>query len=404
MLGWEFPPLISGGLGVACQGIARGLAQEGVKITLLVPRYYSNPPKFLKLVSAEKILSHQPSQAIDISELLPLGSAYISPEDYENWYKKALASGSTIALLYGPTLFYEVEKFAKASEIVASKVKFDIIHCHDWMTYKAGMSAKKVSGVPLVAHVHSIENDRSPFCNPKISEIEKFGLENADLVLCVSKYTMNRVKQVYGIPENKMAVAYNGIELNCGAPLVKKPKKKRLNQALFFGRITWQKGPDYFIETAKKMLKQRSNLRFVLAGWGDKAVPLIEYVANLRLGNKILFAGFLNERELKALLHNSDVFLVTSISEPFGLVALEGLSQGVPAVISKQSGISEILTSIPSADYWDTEKFAQYAFELIDNPELGKNQIQEIWPVLKKTSWSNNGKTILSYYQKILGN
>jgi len=406
MLGWEFPPLITGGLGVACHGIARGLAQQGVKITLLVPRYYSNSPKFLRLLSAEKLLSKfETSQPIDISEFFPLGSSYLSPEDYESWYKKALASGSPIALLYGPTLFYEVEKFAKASELIASKTKFDIIHCHDWMTYKAGMRAKEVSGAPLVAHVHSIENDRSPFCNPVVSEIEKQGLKNADLVLCVSKYTMNRVRQVYGIPESKMGVAYNGIELkNCESPLVKNPRNKRQKQVLFFGRITWQKGPDYFIETARIMLSKRSNLRFVLAGWGDKAIPLIEQVAHLRLGNKILFAGFLNERELKALLINSNLFLMTSISEPFGLVVLEGLSQGVPAVISKQSGISEILTSIPSADYWDTEKFAQSAFELIDNPELGKKQIQEIWPELKKISWRKNGKTILSYYQRVLGN
>ena len=403
MLGWEFPPLISGGLGVACHGITRGLAQQGVKITLLVPRSTDRSPKFLKLVSAERVLSASRSgQDIDLSEIIPFISAYIRPEDYEAWYRQAFASGSPTRLLYGPDLDYETEKFALAASIVASKTRFDVIHCHDWMTFKAGMAAKKVLGAPLVLHVHSLENDRSVFCNPRISEVEKQGLKAADCILCVSHYTRSRVKQIYKIPESRMHVVHNGIDLKgCATPAVR-TARRRIQQGLFLGRITWQKGPDYFIETARIILGKKPGMRFVLAGWGDKAIPMIERVARWGLGSKILFAGFLNEHDVKRLLHTSDLFLMPSISEPFGLVALEALSMGVPTVLSKQSGISEVLTTIPSADYWDTEKFARQGMALLDNPALGQKQINEIWPKLKDMSWDRTGKAILQHYKRLV--
>lgn len=404
MFGWEYPPLITGGLGVACHGITRGLAQQGVKITLVVPKYISQTPKFLKLVSAERILSAvQTGQDIDISEVIPLISAYIRPEDYEDWYKRAFANPSAIQVLYGSDLFYQMERYALAGSIVASKTKFDIVHCHDWMTYKAGIIAKKISGAPFVAHVHSIENDRSPFAYPRVVEIERQGLEAADKILCVSRYTMNRVKQIYGIPESKMAVVHNGIDLKgCSVPRLRTSKAKRTHQVLFLGRITWQKGPDYFAETARVMLEKRPNLRFVLAGWGDKAAPLIEQVAYWQLGRKILFAGFLNDADVKRLFHTSDLFLMPSISEPFGLVALEALSHGVPAVISRQSGISEILDTIPSADFWDTEKFARLGLELLDSPQTAQRQINECWPKLEAMNWDRNGKAILEQYRSLV--
>ena len=403
MFGWEFPPLITGGLGVACHGITRGLAQLGTRITLVVPRYIDRSPKFLKLVSADKILSQRESgQDIDLSEIIPLISAYISPEDYEDWYKKAFTSAASIKLLYGPDLFYEMERFALAGGLVASKAKFDIIHCHDWMTAKAGIVAKKILGVPMVMHVHSIENDRSVFCNPAVSEVEKEGLEAADCVLCVSRYTMERVKRIYGIPQSKMDVVHNGIDLkNCALPRVSMSRKKT-RQALFLGRITWQKGPDYFADTARIMLEKRSGLRFVLAGWGDKAFPLIDRVAKWHLGTKILFAGFLSDSDVKRLFRTSDLFMMPSISEPFGLVALEALSQGVPAVISKQSGISEVLDTVPNADYWDTEKFAQFGLQILDNPAQSQKMLDRIWPEIEAMNWERNGKRILEHYKKLI--
>jgi len=403
MFGWEFPPLISGGLGVACHGITRGLAQQGVKITLMVPRITDRTPKFLKLVSAERVLSaHHSGQSLDLSEIIPVISAYIRPEEYEAWYRQALASGVPTRLLYGPDLFYETEKFALAAGILASKTRFDLIHCHDWMTFKAGMAAKKVLGVPLVLHVHSIENDRSVFCNPAISEVEKQGLEAADCIICVSHYTKARVKQIYKIPESKMHVVHNGIDLKNNTIPTVRTARRRVQQGLFLGRITWQKGPDYFVETARIILGRKPAMRFVLAGWGDKAIPLIERVARWGLGSKILFAGFLNEHDVKRLLNTSDLFIMPSISEPFGLVALEALSMGVPALLSRQSGISEVLTTIPCADYWDTEKFARLGMELLDNPSLGQRQINEIWPKLKDLNWDKNGKAILQHYQRLV--
>jgi glycogen synthase len=403
MFGWEFPPLITGGLGVACHGITRGLAQLGTQITLVVPRYIDRSPKFIKLVSADKILSKlQDGQEIDLSEIIPLISAYINPEDYEDWYKKAFSSSASHKLLYGPDLFYEMERFALAGSIIASKAKFDVIHCHDWMTTKAAIVAKKVSGAPMVMHVHSIENDRSVYCNPQVFEVEKQGLEAADCILCVSHYTMERVHKIYGIPKSKMAVVHNGIDLKkCALPRVNM-SRKRTKQGLFLGRITWQKGPDYFVDSARIMLEKRSDLRFVLAGWGDKAIPLIDRIAKWHLGSKILFAGFLNESDVKRLFRASDLFLMPSISEPFGLVALEALSNGVPAVLSKQSGVSEVLDSVPNADYWDTEKFAQFGLQILDNPLKSQQMLDEIWPKIEHMNWERNGKLILKHYQKLI--
>lgn len=403
MFGWEFPPLITGGLGVACHGITRGLAQLGTKITLVVPRYTSRYPKFLKLVSADKILAaSQMGQEIDLAEIIPLISSYISPEDYENWYKKAFADSSPLKVLYGSDLFREIDRFALAGSIIASKTKFDIVHCHDWMTSKAAIVAKKILGVPMVMHVHSIENDRSVFCNPAVSEVEKQGLDAADCVLCVSRYTMDRVKKIYGIPASKMAVVHNGIDLKNYPPPRVNMSRKRVRQALFLGRITWQKGPDYFAEIARLMLDKRRDLRFVLAGWGDKAIPLIDRIANLHLGSRILFAGFLNEADVKSLFRVSDLFIMPSLSEPFGLVALEALSQGVPAVLSRQSGISEVLETVPNADYWDTQKFAELGLRILDSPAQSQKMLDQIWPELKHMNWERNGKIIIEHYNKLI--
>ena len=225
----------------------------------------------------------------------------------------------------------------------------------------------------------------------------------ADCIMCVSHYTKSRVMKIYSIPESKIVVVHNGIDLgNCATPKVRTSRNKRLQQVLFLGRVTWQKGPDYFVETARLMLEKKRDLKFVLAGWGDKAFPIIEQVAHWHLGEKILFAGFLNEVDVKRVLHTSDLFLMPSLSEPFGLVGLEALSQGVPAIFSKQSGISEVLTSVPSVDYWDTEKFAKIGLQLLDSPEMGQRQISEIWPKLEHLNWDNNGRKILSHYKNLV--
>ena len=306
-------------------------------------------------------------------------------------------------MLYGPDLFHEIERYALAGGIVASKVKFDVIHCHDWMTTRAAMVAKKVSGAPMVYHVHSIESDRSPFDNPQVAQMEYEGMMAADCIMCVSHYTKSRVMKIYSIPERKIVVVHNGIDLgNCATPKVRTSRNKRLQQVLFLGRVTWQKGPDYFAETARLMLEKKRDLKFLIAGWGDKAIPLIEQVARWNLGEKVLFAGFLNEADVKRVLHTSDLFMMPSLSEPFGLVGLEALSQGVPAVFSKQSGISEVLTSVPSVDYWDTEKFAKIGLQLLDSPEMGQKQISDIWPKLEHMNWDNNGRKILGHYKTLV--
>ncbi len=396
--------MISGGLGVACHGLTKGIARQGGKITFVMPRYYEKSPRYLKIVSAEQIHAKlSAGQPLDKQEILPILSGYLRPEDYEKWYQESLGSGSKARLIYGPDLFSEMEIFAWLGQKIAEKGPFDIIHCHDWMTYKAGVAAKKVLGVPLVVHVHSIEADRAPYPNPRVCEVEKFGLNSADLVMCVSRYEMEQVMKHYQIPESKIVVVHNGVDLNGNKrPKRKTPTRRKYRQILYIGRITWQKGPEYLVEIARKMLEKRQDLRFIIAGWGDLAHPIIERVADLGLGTHILFGGFLPELNVKKLIRESDLFMMPSVSEPFGLVALEALCEGVPVVISKQSGVAEFLENVPKANFWDTDKFSRYSLELLESPALVEKQMENLWPIVKKLNWNDSGRICMAEYKRLL--
>ena len=300
-------------------------------------------------------------------------------------------------------MFQEIEKLAQAGLKLTEQEKFDLIHCHDWLTFKAGIAIKQKTGLPLFVHIHSIEYDRNPNPDPKICEIESQGVGIADLVFCVSHYTKSRLVQYYQVPESKIVVVYNGIELRRKAP----PKRayssrKRFQQIIFLGRLTWQKGPEYFIEVARLMLERKRNLRFIFIGWGDMVYWLVERCAQLGLSNHILFAGFLEESQVRKLVRRADLFLLTSVSEPFGLAVLEVLVQGVPAVISAQSGVSEILEAVPRANYWESERYCEYALELLSSPELCQKQILSSWEKIKEFSWERAGRLCREQYQKLL--
>ncbi len=404
MLSWEFPPNISGGLGVACYGLSRALARQGAKITFVVPSPVPRSPKFLRLISSQSIAieKSESSQQKELDfEQFP--SAYFDPDEYQLWLQEAYDSGYSKVQIYGPDLFSEIERFSRAVAELAEREYFDIIHCHDWLTIKAGIEAKKRLGCPLVFHIHSIEYDRNPTPNPKICELERQGVGFADVVICVSNYTKRRVMEFYQAPESKLRVIYNGIELKTSSPpLRSKKKRKRFQQIIFLGRLTWQKGPEYFIETARLMLEKRRDLRFIFIGWGDLVYQLVERVAELGLGSHILFAGFLEERAVKKLVSRSDLFLLTSVSEPFGLAVLEAIIQGVPAVISAQSGVSEILEAVPRANYWESERYCEYALELLSSPELCQKQILSSWEKIKEFSWERAGRLCREQYQKLL--
>lgn len=390
---------------MACYGLTKAISRQGAKITLVMPRYYEKSPKFLKIVSTESIQQKFTSgKTLEKQEIMPILSGYIRPEDYELWYRESAEAGSKAILIYGPNLFAEIDQFASLGKLVAEKGEFDIVHCHDWMTYPAGIYVKKTLGLPLVVHVHSIEADRAPYPNPRVMEVEKMGLESADLIMCVSRYTLEQVKRHYQIPESKMVVVHNGIDQNeCLIPVRRRQKRmKRFRHVLYIGRLTWQKGPEYLVDIARRMLEKRKDLRFVIAGWGDLAQPIIEKVAEMGLGDRVLFGGFLKEIDVKKLIRNSDLFLMPSVSEPFGLVALEALCQGVPAVISKQSGVAELLNDVPKADFWDTELFAKFALELLDSPKLAQKQIKSVSPVLEKLNWDNSGRICMEHYQKLI--
>ncbi len=388
---------------MACFGLTKAIARQGGKITLVLPRYYEKSPKFVKIVTTDSVLEKLRSgKSLKKNEVMPLISGYLRPEDYEQWYKESATSGSKAKLIYGPDLYSEIEKYAWMGQKIAEKGDFDIIHCHDWLTYQAGVAAKKILGAPLVMHVHSIEADRAPFSNPRIFKIEKQCLNQADLVMCVSRYTLEQVKKNYQVPESKLVVVHNGVDLAGSARPGKRPDRaKKVRQILYLGRLTWQKGPEYLVEIAKLMLEKRKDLRFILAGWGDLAHPIIERVAEMGLGDHILFGGFLDELDVKKLFRNSDLFLLPSASEPFGLVVLEALSQGVPAVISKQSGVAELLDGVPKADFWDTNQFARLSLELLESPELVDQQLKSILPTLEQLNWNRSGKVCMDNYKSL---
>jgi len=405
MFGWEFPPFISGGLGNACYGLTKALSKKGAKIIFLLPAPVKTSPRFLKLVSSQQVLK---GEKLDLQfpepteESYPAG--YFSPLEYLLWRDEAQETGSRKAQIYGPDLFQEIEKLAQAGLKLVEQEKFDLIHCHDWLTFKAGIAIKQKTGLPFFVHIHSIEYDRNPNPDPKICEIESQGVGLADRVFCVSNYTKSRVIQYYQVPESKITVAYNGIELRRKAP----PKRtyssrKKFQQIIFLGRLTWQKGPEYFIEVARLMMERKRNLRFIFIGWGDMVYWLVERCAQLGLSNHILFAGFLEESQVRKLVRRADLFLLTSVSEPFGLAVLEVLAQGVPAVICRQSGVSEVLDYVPKANYWESELFCEYGFELLNSPQLAKKQVERSWEQIKSLNWEQAGEICWQEYQKLAG-
>ncbi|HLD97241.1 MAG TPA: glycosyltransferase family 4 protein [Candidatus Nanoarchaeia archaeon] len=396
MFGWEFPPMNTGGLGTACYGLTKGLAQNGVSITLVLPQAPGESEKsglgFLKIRNANVT-------NLKIKSVKSAMVAYMSPQDYEQRMLRLKGRKP----IYGSNLFDEVERFASQAAIIAKEEQFDIIHAHDWMTFKAGMAAKRVSGKPLVVHVHATEFDRTGGlgANEHVYNIEKEGMMQADAVIAVSGYTKQKIMENYGIPESKIKVVHNAVDKD-DIPSVE-VQKPGVKTVLYLGRITLQKGPDYFIAAAKKALEADQNIRFIIAGSGDMEPRIIEQAASLGIAHKVLFTGFLTDKDIHKAYRMADLYVMPSVSEPFGITPLESVMNQTPVIVSKQSGVREVLKHCLQVDFWDVDQMANKMVAALKYKELHSELQRNSYEEASRLSWSKSAQRCIEVYNSVLG-
>lgn len=375
MFGWEFPPYNLGGLGTACEGLVQGLTNLGISVTMILPQQQESTIPHCRIISPNL-------KKISVNSSL---HAYQTAEGYHQKYQKSNFSR------YGRNLLAEVFRYAQAVKDIIKDEEFDVVHAHDWLTYRAGIAAKELSGKPLIVHVHATEFDRTGGngINTEVYAIEKEGMEKADLVVAVSNFTKNKIVEHYGIDPAKISVVHNAVAFNDYNFRGLKQYQKQESLVLFLGRITLQKGPDYFISAAKRVLEQRPDTLFVIAGSGDMEGRLIQQVAAWNIADKVLFTGFLRGADVDRMYQMADLYVMPSVSEPFGITPLEALRNDVPVLISKQSGVSEVINHCLKVDFWDIDETASKIIAVLDYSELrcelasnGKQEVQKFsWDV-----------------------
>jgi len=420
-LGWEFPPLVNGGLGIACHGLARALARH-VDLTVIVPRTAANhDDDGFRLRGLNQLPASLPPQAPDIlhryEHFARVHPVPVSLDPYHTPHATPLASPphSTIATppgtaptrpthfhdndLYGPDLANKVLEFSRLASAIAATESFDLIHAHDWMTFLAAVEIKHATGKPLVVHIHASQYDRAgPQSRGWIHDIERLGMEHADLVIPVSRYTAGILASHYGIHPAKIHPVHNGAEPVDSFTTRKKFPEKLV---LFLGRLTAQKGPEFFLEIASRVIAQHPETRFVVAGTGEKLRHLIESGAFRGLGGHFHFTGFLDKPRVHELLSMTDVYCMPSVSEPFGLSALEAAQFGIPAVISKQSGVAEVLKAALKADYWDVDLMASHIVSLLTDDSLRDSVIRQARLDIAAATWDAAAERIVTLYQQL---
>jgi glycogen synthase len=391
MFGWEFPPHIAGGLGTACYGLVKGLAKQGVEVIFVMPSASGDEDSSVaNIISASDVevndISHNAFDFLNKVEFLRVGTnmlPYIDPVKFSelvekeqksqvndfkiNFKQKYKFSGK-----YGSSLMEEVARYAMVGGTIALQKDFDVIHAHDWLTYSAGIAAKRLTGKPLIIHVHATEFDRSgENINTEVFALEQMGMREADKVITVSNLTRNIVITKYGIDPQKVVTVHNAVDFS-GRDNLEVSRGVPDKVVTFLGRITFQKGPEYFIEAANMVLKKVPNVRFVMAGSGDLLNRSIRRVAKLGISTKFHFTGFLKGMDVQKMFALSDVYVMPSVSEPFGISPLEAMRSGVPTIISKQSGVAEVLTHSIKVDFWDIDALADAIYGLLTYPALSE--------------------------------
>ena len=421
MLGWEFPPFISGGLGTACYGLTKAMNRLGLKVTFCLPKIVEGQyAKHVNLLSPNSLTSIATTRINELTNVTfrtinsPL-QPYSRPDVYLQRVEETLRQKQQIHKTcnitdqfmdkadYGGDMYTEVHRYAAIAAELAKNEDFDIIHAHDWMTYHAGIAVAAVSGKPLIVQVHSTEFDRSgENVNQMIYDIEREGMNAANKIIAVSNFTRNIIISRYGISGEKVEVVHNGTERNGNNTLRASTVRKDEKLVLFLGRITMQKGPEYFLQAAKKVLEVMDDVKFVMAGSGDMMHRAIEMAAELGIGSKVLFTGFLRGDDVQKIYEMADLFVMPSVSEPFGLVPLEALHNNVPVIISKQSGVSEVLTHALKVDFWDTDDMANKIVAVLKYAPL-KITLQNHGNFeVRKLRWEDSAAKCAKIYEETL--
>ena len=425
MFGWEFPPHISGGLGTACYGLTKGMTSfSDMEILFVIPKAFGDEDRSsIGLIGANNVLIKardirisgflKKIQQIEVGvNLLP----YVDPELYEKCSTQTFQGENKFITNdfegklnfkggYGQNLMHEISNYALVAAAIAAEQSFNVIHAHDWLCYPAGIAAKYMSGKPLVIHVHATDFDRSGGnVNPVVYNIEKQGMDAADRIITVSNLTRSIVIEKYGIAPEKVVTVYNAVEPMENAGWTKMPMRGSLDDKIvtFLGRITMQKGPEYFIEAASLVLKKMKNVRFVMAGSGDMMNKMIRRAARLGICDKFSFTGFLKGDDVYRMFRLSDVYVMPSVSEPFGISPLEAMQSNVPVIISRQSGVAEILKHAIKIDFWDTHAMADAIYGILNYPALhsifskqGKSEVDNL-------KWETSARHVREVYYSVI--
>jgi len=404
MFGWEFPPMNSGGLGVACHGIVEGLLANGQHVFLVLPKVTPEMQQFdsgaFKLLDAHEIRNINCSTFEILSTLY---SPYTSAESYTKFIEKIKLDTNSPEQLYGANLFEEVYRFAAKGAEYAKKIPHDIIHTHDWLTAEAGIQAKKYSDQPHIMHVHATEFDRSGNgVNQQVYDMERRGMEHADRIIAVSDYTKKLLMKHYGIPEHKIDVVHNAVKPNFHTYHKSHNIKKDDQIVLFLGRMTMQKGPDYFLQMAKKVLEVKNKVKFIMAGSGDMMEQVVRMAVDLGIERNVLFSGFLKGDEVEQAYAHADLYVMPSVSEPFGITPLEAIKNGAPVLISKQSGVSEVIKNALLVDFWDIDEMANQVISVLNYPALHSTLQEHGAREVERMSWNKQAGHIISSYNRAL--
>ena len=445
MLGWEFPPYISGGLGTACYGLTRGLDEAGVEVLFVLPmplphdahsHVQFRTPAWLAQAGQEEAAEPAGEEApaeptfrhVQMRALPVILQPYGTPESYreavERLEQRGAGGQQEVEIpglelpagqgeagevgaspgMYQGDLLGQIRRYATLAVELARREKFDLIHAHDWMTYPAGLAVAAYTGKPLLVHVHSTEFDRSgEHVNQQVYDIERAGMHGADRVVCVSYLTRSIVISRYGVPPEKVEVVYNAVEAPSVAQADTRPIARDEKIVLFLGRVTMQKGPEYFLQAAKKVLQKYPNVRFVVAGSGDLIGKSVQLAAELGIGRHVTFTGFLRGDDVARVFRMADLYVMPSVSEPFGIAPLEALSHDVPVIISKQSGVSEVLTHVLKVDFWDTDEMANKIVAVLRHPPLQRVLRQQGQIELRKLSWRDSAEKCRRMYLELAG-
>jgi len=424
MFGWEFPPHIAGGLGTACEGIVKGLAHNGVQTLFVMPSASGDEDQSSTTIinASDVALRYETESSRDFANMVRFEYVdssivpYVDPEEYfeaiekmktESLKETSVGFGQKFKFSgkYGANLMEEVARYASVGGTiaVAHKDEFDIIHAHDWLTYLAGIAAKELTGKPLVVHVHATSYDRGDekHMDSRVLDIEKRGMEAADRVVTVSDLTRNIVINKYGIDPAKVVTVHNAVDFS-GRENLAVERGVRDKVVTFLGRITFQKGPEYFIEAAAKVLKRTKNVRFVMAGSGDMMNRAIRQVARLGISDRFHFTGFLKGQDVQKMFALSDVYIMPSVSEPFGISPLEAMRSNVPAIISRQSGASEVLKYALKVDFWDVDALADDIYALLQYPALSDFATRNGYDEVNDLKWNGATAKLKSIYESII--